>query len=481
MSTKAAVVGTTTWGTTLALQLCRNGVRTALLARTEDEAHQLRKEGENRRFLPGTPLPSALEITASTSEALADAEVVMLAVPSQRFRRNLLWIRDSVGAKAIAVSAAKGLEMQTGKPMSVVFAEEMPISLARRYCVLSGPNLAKEIIAGKPASTVVASGDLESAKSVQRLLMSTSFRVYTNDDVIGVELAGALKNIIALGSGICDGLGYGDNAKAAFISRGLAEITRLGVDAGANPLTFAGLAGLGDLAATCFSRLSRNRSVGEELARGRTLTEILESMENVAEGVHTTAAALTLAQRLDVEMPIVEATHEILFEGCRRGTPYTPESDTHSAFPSRSAIRMRKYIAAHGISPRGRPERRRRCSLSHFKKLGITHQVAASGLGDDNDIFKTDPAHPRVIQTRFHRDHMILLQSIPGSEAESGRFMNVQTQSVAGSMEEALHTAIRKARLKTGSPEMFENLVVDVIGVCLVTDQSHPDFLGLFD
>ena len=315
MSTKAAVVGTTTWGTTLALQLCRNGVRTALLARTEDEAHQLRKEGENRRFLPGTPLPSALEITASTSEALADAEVVMLAVPSQRFRRNLLWIRDSLGAKAIAVSAAKGLEMQTGKPMSVVFAEEMPISLARRYCVLSGPNLAKEIIAGKPASTVVASGDLESAKSVQRLLMSTSFRVYTNDDVIGVELAGALKNIIALGSGICDGLGYGDNAKAAFISRGLAEITRLGVDAGANPLTFAGLAGLGDLAATCFSRLSRNRSVGEELARGRTLTEILESMENVAEGVHTTAAALTLAQRLDVEMPIVEAIHQILFEG----------------------------------------------------------------------------------------------------------------------------------------------------------------------
>ena len=315
MSTKAAVVGTTTWGTTLALQLCRNSVRTALLARTEDEAHQLRKEGENRRFLPGTPLPSALEITASTSEALADAEVVMLAVPSQRFRRNLLWIRDSLGAKAIAVSAAKGLEMQTGKPMSVVFAEEMPISLVRRYCVLSGPNLAKEIIAGKPASTVVASGDLESAKSVQRLLMSTSFRVYTNDDVIGVELAGALKNIIALGSGICDGLGYGDNAKAAFISRGLAEITRLGVDAGANPLTFAGLAGLGDLAATCFSRLSRNRSVGEELARGRTLAEILESMENVAEGVHTTAAALTLAQRLDVEMPIVEATHQILFEG----------------------------------------------------------------------------------------------------------------------------------------------------------------------
>ena len=315
MSTKAAVVGTTTWGTTLSLQLCSNGVRTALLARTEDEAHQLRKERENRRFLPGTPLPSALEITASTSEALTYADVVILAVPSQRFRQNLLWIRDSLGAKAIAVSAAKGLEMQTGKPMSVIFAEEMSINLARRYCVLSGPNLAKEIIAGKPASTVVASGDLESAKRVQRLLMSPNFRVYTNDDVIGVELAGALKNIIALGSGICDGLGYGDNARAAFITRGLAEITRLGVDAGANPLTFAGLAGLGDVTATCFSPLSRNRYVGEELAKGRTLSEILESMDNVAEGVHTTAAALKLARRIGVEMPIIEATHQILFEG----------------------------------------------------------------------------------------------------------------------------------------------------------------------
>ena len=315
MSTKAAVIGTTTWGTTLALQLCRNGVRTALLARTDDEARRIRKDGENRRFLPGTPLPSILEVTASSSEALADAGVVILAVPSQRFRQNLLWIRDSLHTKAIAVSAAKGLELQTGKPMSAVFADEMPPSLARRYCVLSGPNLAKEVIAGKPASTVVASKSRKAAKRVQGLLMSPRFRIYTNDDVIGVELAGALKNIIALGSGICDGLAYGDNAKAAFITRGLAEITRLGVFAGANPLTFAGLAGLGDVSATCFSRLSRNRYVGEELATGRTLSEILESMENVAEGVHTTAAALKLARRLGVEMPIVEATHQILFEG----------------------------------------------------------------------------------------------------------------------------------------------------------------------
>ena len=205
--------------------------------------------------------------------------------------------------------------MLTGDPMHAVFSDEMPSGMVRRYCVLSGPNLAKEVLAGKPASTVVASADLDGARRVQRLLMSPRFRVYTNDDVIGVELAGALKNIIALGSGICDGLDYGDNAKAAFITRGLAEITRLGVKAGANPLTFAGLAGLGDVATTCFSPLSRNRFVGEELAKGRTLDNILGSMDNVAEGVQTTAAALRLARRLGVEMPIVEVTNEILFEG----------------------------------------------------------------------------------------------------------------------------------------------------------------------
>ena len=314
MSPKAAVVGTTTWGTTLALQLCGNGVPSSLLARTDDEARRISREGENSRFLPGITLPHDLAITASPSEALSNAEVVIMAVPSQRFRQNLQWIRGSLGSNAIVVSAAKGLEMETGKPMSAVFTDEMPTGIVRRYCVLSGPNLAKEVLAGRPASTVVASNDLEAARTVQRMLMSSRFRVYTNDDVIGVELAGALKNIIAIGSGICDGLGYGDNAKSAFITRGLSEITRLGVEAGANPLTFAGLAGLGDVAATCFSRLSRNRYVGEQLAKGRTLTEILDSMENVAEGVQTTAAARKLAQKLGVEMPIVEATHQILFQ-----------------------------------------------------------------------------------------------------------------------------------------------------------------------
>ena len=315
MLTKAAVVGTTTWGTTLALQLCRNSVPTTLLARTENEAHRIREDGQNRRFLPGILLPPDLQVTASAAEALADANVVILAVPSQRFRQNLLWIRDHMGTEAIAVSAAKGLEMQSGKPMSAVFSDEMASHLASLYCVVSGPNLAKEVVAGKPVSTVIASNSPSAAKTVQGLLMSPRFRVYTNDDVIGVELAGSLKNIIAIGSGICDGLGYGDNAKSAFITRGLAEITRLGMAAGASPLTFAGLAGLGDVAATCFSRLSRNRHVGEQIAKGQTLDEILESMQNVAEGVQTTAAARKLAQQLGVEMPITETTYQILFEG----------------------------------------------------------------------------------------------------------------------------------------------------------------------
>ena len=205
--------------------------------------------------------------------------------------------------------------MGTGKPMSAVFADEAPRNATHQYCVLSGPNLAKEVIARKPASTVIAGKDKDATELAQGMLMSSSFRVYTNEDVIGVELAGALKNIIVLGSGICDGLGYGDNAKAAFITRGLAEITRLGVDAGASPLTFAGLAGLGDLVATCFSPLSRNRYVGEQLAKGKPLDEILASMENVAEGVYTTPAALRMADRLGVELPIIKTTHQVLFEG----------------------------------------------------------------------------------------------------------------------------------------------------------------------
>ena len=199
--------------------------------------------------------------------------------------------------------------------MSEILEEELPEALHAGICVLSGPNLAKEIVEGKPASTVVASRDESNAVKAQEIFMSSMFRVYTNTDVVGVELGGSLKNIIALGAGVCDGFGYGDNGKAAFVTRGLVEITRLGVAAGANPLTFAGLAGLGDLTATCASPLSRNRHVGEQLAAGKRLPEILSSMGNVAEGVDTTVGALQLASRLGVDMPITQAISDVLFNG----------------------------------------------------------------------------------------------------------------------------------------------------------------------
>ena len=212
------------------------------------------------------------------------------------------------------LSVTKGLELPDGKRMSQVLEEELPDAFHSRICSLSGPNLAQEIVQGKPASTVVAGRDDASTSCAQEILMSPSFRVYTSRDIIGVELGGTLKNIIALGAGIADGLGLGDNGKSALITRGLAEITRLGVAAGADPLTFAGLAGLGDIVATCASPLSRNRYVGEQLAQGRSWPEIQESMQNVAEGVNTTGAALKMAGKLGVDMPIAQVTYRVLFE-----------------------------------------------------------------------------------------------------------------------------------------------------------------------
>ncbi len=299
----------------MAVQLGRNGVGTTLLARTEQEAGELRERRENARFLPGFAFPNSLAVTSDVCQAVPGASMVVLAVPSHSFRQNLMGIRDNLAPGQIVLSASKGLEKDTGKRMSQVMEEELPEALAAACCVLSGPNLAMEIVDQKPSSAVVAGSDPKAVAQAQELLMSPIFRVYTNEDVVGVELGGALKNIIAIGCGITDGLNYGDNAKAGLITRGLAEITRLGVEAGANPLTFAGLAGLGDLVATCSSRLSRNHQVGVELAKGRGLTEILTSMKNVAEGVSTTSAAVTMARELGIEMPITQATYRVLFDG----------------------------------------------------------------------------------------------------------------------------------------------------------------------
>lgn len=312
---RVAVVGTTSWGCTLALLLSAKGLETYLWARTEREARDLSHTRENRRLLPSVTLPQSLHISHDPEEALSNAQLVIMAVPSQTMRQNARRLAPFLKHYPIIVSAAKGLELTTGLRMSEVLLEELSPPSPGLICALSGPNLSREVAQGQPTSSVVASPDLKVAAQVQEALMTPTFRVYTNTDVIGVELGGALKNIIALGAGLADGLGYGANGKAAFITRGLAEITRLGVAAGAHPLTFAGLAGLGDLIATCYSPLSRNRQVGEHLGRGRTLEAVLREMPHVAEGVSATLAALQLASRLKVEMPIAEKTRQVLFEG----------------------------------------------------------------------------------------------------------------------------------------------------------------------
>ena len=314
MDAAIAIVGATTWGTTLGIILARRRIPVTLLARTAAEASRLDSDRENRRFLPDLPFPPDLSVSADPADAIPPAGLVILAVPSDHFRRNLQHIAAHIAPDAVLLSAAKGLELPGGQRMSQILTEELPPSRHRNICVLSGPNLAREIAAEKPAATVVAGPDTAATAYVQELLLSPSFRVYTSADVVGVELGGTLKNIIALGAGIADGLELGANSKSTFISRGLAEMTRLGVAAGASPATFAGLAGLGDLVATCYSPLSRNRYVGEQLGRGRDWLEIRDSMQNVVEGVNATGAALQLAAALDVEMPIAQATYRVLFE-----------------------------------------------------------------------------------------------------------------------------------------------------------------------
>lgn len=312
---RIVVVGTGAWGTTLAVMLAGRGHEVLLQARTSEEADTLRAARENKRFLSGVVFPDNLEITSSLEQVLCSCRMLMLVVPAQRMRENVQLVAPHLQKSTIILSAAKGLETDSAMRMSEVIAEELPCEFEDSICVLSGPNLSREIAAGLPAGTVVASRNPDVAEFAQRTVMTSRFRVYTHEDVIGVELGGALKNIIALGAGAADQLGYGDNAKAIYMTRGLAEISRLGVAAGANPLTFAGLAGIGDLICTCSSRHSRNHYVGEELARGRRLEDVVASLHKVAEGVNTTKAAMTLARRYNVEMPITEQIYQVLFEG----------------------------------------------------------------------------------------------------------------------------------------------------------------------
>jgi glycerol-3-phosphate dehydrogenase (NAD(P)+) len=311
---KVTIIGTTSWGITLGILLANKGLEVRLWARTEREANSIRKKGLNPDRFPNVTLPPQLIVTSQIDEALDDVNAVIMAVPSSTMRQNISHVEGHLTKATLVVSVAKGLEIGSNKRMSQVIAEEINPHFQPNICVLSGPNLAREILRNLPAAAVVAAEDINTARKAQKLLTTPNFCVFTNTDVTGVELAGALKNIIALGAGIADGLGYGDNAKAAFMTRGLTEITALGMALGANPLTFSGLAGLGDVIATCTSPLSRNHYVGSELAKGHKLAEIIESMTEVAEGINTTLVAQNLAQEIGLEMPITEKIYQVLYE-----------------------------------------------------------------------------------------------------------------------------------------------------------------------
>ena len=312
---KVAIIGTTSWGTTLGIILARRGIDVALWARTQEEAERLARDGGNTVRMPGIPFPKGLSPTSAIDEAIHGASLVLLAVPSQGMRQNARLLKGQIAEGVSILSAAKGLEAGTAKRMTQVIADELDPQHGSQICVLSGPNLSKEIARGLPAATVIVAQDFKVVERVREIMHSPSFQVYTSKDVVGVELGGALKNIIALGAGMVDGLGYGDNAKAAYISRGLTEIAALGTALGAEPITFLGLAGLGDLLATCASNLSRNHTLGVELAKGSSKEEVMASLGSTVEGVSTTAAALKLAGGLSVAMPITERIYRVLFEG----------------------------------------------------------------------------------------------------------------------------------------------------------------------
>jgi len=310
---KLAVVGTTSWGTTLAIVEARKGLDVWLWARTEEDAEELGQAREHRAILPGITFPEGMRVTHSMEQALHGADAVIFAVPSQSMRKNAQAAAPFLRSGTLVISAAKGLELGTNLRMSQVLAEELDMP-ASFICVLSGPNLANEVARNLPAASVVASRSSWRAEKAQYLLSAPSFCVTLEDDITGVELGGTLKNIIALGAGVADGLRLGDNAKAVLITEGWREMTRLGVAMGARAETFSGLAGLGDLVATCASPLSRNHYYGEQLALGKSLDEIAASTPHVAEGVPTTRVAHELALDLRVDMPLVRLMYRLLFE-----------------------------------------------------------------------------------------------------------------------------------------------------------------------
>jgi glycerol-3-phosphate dehydrogenase (NAD(P)+) len=331
MTSKVAVIGAGAWGTTLASMCARRGP-TTIWALEDEVVEEINARHANGVYLKGFELPSVLRATRSLEEATRQAEVIVMAVPSPYFRAVLEQTAPLIRSPLPVVSVAKGLEPDSLLRMTEVIAQVLPDN---PRAVLSGPNLAREIMAGYAAGAVVACRDAEVAKRLQGVFNAGLYRVYTSHDVIGIELAGALKNVIAIAAGMADGVGVGDNTRALIISRGLAEITRLGVAMGGEERTFAGLAGLGDLLATCLSPLSRNRSVGEQLGRGRRLDDIVGEMRVVAEGIHSCRLALQLARRHGVEMPITREIDRVVhgeltaLQAYRGLVRHPPSSETH--------------------------------------------------------------------------------------------------------------------------------------------------------
>lgn len=311
---RVAVIGAGSWGTAFATITAEKGVETVLWARRPELADEITARHTNAAYLPDFDLPPSLTATPDVEKAVDGADVVVMAVPSHAFREVFRTVVPHLGPNAPVVSLTKGIEQDSLQRMTEVMAQEADLS-AERLAVVSGPNLAKEVMRRMPSASVVACADEEQCARLQALFMAPFFRVYTNPDVIGCELSGAMKNVIAIAAGIADGMGFGDNSRASLITRGLAELARLGVKLGADALTFSGLAGMGDLVATCISKLSRNRGVGEELGRGRKLDDIVTETRMVAEGVKTSRAVVALAQREGVDVPLAEHVVKVLYEG----------------------------------------------------------------------------------------------------------------------------------------------------------------------
>ncbi|MDP8238203.1 MAG: NAD(P)H-dependent glycerol-3-phosphate dehydrogenase [Candidatus Hatepunaea meridiana] len=312
---RIAVLGAGSWGTTLALYLNNRSHNVRLWEFRPDAVHIMQQDRENREFLPDHPFPPALKVTNNISEALNDAEVCLIAVPSHAVRETVRCFKDDISTDCVITSVTKGVEEGSLMRMSEVIADACGDRFSySRFVCLTGPSHAEEVCVGLPTSIVAASPNIKAALFVQELMSSNRFRVYAIDDLIGAELGGSLKNVIAIAAGIAHGLGFGDNVMGALLTRGSTEMSRLGIKLGGRHETFAGLSGIGDLITTCCSQHSRNRYLGEQIGRGHKLKEILDEMLMVAEGVRTTRSAYALSQREKIEMPITEQVYRILFE-----------------------------------------------------------------------------------------------------------------------------------------------------------------------